>query len=584
MAALPKIVTELVDEVYAITLDPVRYDELMGCWGAYLQASLDQADLAPSPVGWSDASLERHFNRALELFDRLGRNRRTRLSADGLVVGLPVAALVVDQAQAIIAANAAALPYLRPDGARRLSALIIDDDAQARLQAWLDGRSPQAPRILLLPCRIGPEQAASCIVATRIDLARPPGLAGQPIDVSGGGHFLLTTIDLLLDDGIAAAFIQAYGLTQAEAEVALALTRGLTPHEVGQRRDVSLNTVRTQIKALLRKADAASLQDLVRIVSGFAACYAIGRQTSVGGPDRADASWQRRKSVLLLPDGRQLAYEDSGAAAGQPVLLLHNMLHGPGLTDQAVATASRKGWRFIGPSRPGFGSSDPVRNLAGVALVDAVVQDQLRLLDHLGIDQVRLLGHLSGGIYALRLAQLAPDRVRSLLLVSYLPCWDDRRIARMPTRPRLVALTARHVPRMLPFIARAGTAQIDAGGEDKLLHALHGEVAADLMALRRPEVRRLAVDGLQHTAKQNHEAFCLDCPLVLTDWLAWAQAVRVPARIILGSEDMFAQPEDAREFAQAAPQFAVTMVPGAGLNLLYTHWPEVFELLSNEER
>lgn len=46
-----------------------------------------------------------------------------------------------------------------------------------------------------------------------------------------------------------------YQLTPAEVRVALMLIEGLAPVEIAAGNQVSLNTIRTQIKSLLRKTD-----------------------------------------------------------------------------------------------------------------------------------------------------------------------------------------------------------------------------------------------------------------------------------------------------------------------------------------
>jgi DNA-binding CsgD family transcriptional regulator len=60
---------------------------------------------------------------------------------------------------------------------------------------------------------------------------------------------------------------ELYGLTKAEADVALRFSGGATVEDVARVRQVSLETVRTQVKTILRKTNAASLRDLERIIA-----------------------------------------------------------------------------------------------------------------------------------------------------------------------------------------------------------------------------------------------------------------------------------------------------------------------------
>jgi DNA-binding CsgD family transcriptional regulator len=58
-----------------------------------------------------------------------------------------------------------------------------------------------------------------------------------------------------------------YGLTRAEAEVAVALAGAATAEDVARARRVSLETVRSQVRSILGKTNAASLRDLERLLA-----------------------------------------------------------------------------------------------------------------------------------------------------------------------------------------------------------------------------------------------------------------------------------------------------------------------------
>jgi DNA-binding CsgD family transcriptional regulator len=55
--------------------------------------------------------------------------------------------------------------------------------------------------------------------------------------------------------------------TQAEAEVAASLLAGLTPARIAQDRRVSLNTVRTQIRALLEVSGTRRVAELIVLLA-----------------------------------------------------------------------------------------------------------------------------------------------------------------------------------------------------------------------------------------------------------------------------------------------------------------------------
>ncbi|MEM8950476.1 MAG: alpha/beta hydrolase [Pseudomonadota bacterium] len=285
--------------------------------------------------------------------------------------------------------------------------------------------------------------------------------------------------------------------------------------------------------------------------------------------------------MLDLRDGRQLAYKEKGSPEGRPILFIHNMLLGPDLPEEAITFSERQGWRLIAPSRPGFGRSTPFSEASGAAILDTFVHDVEELLDYIGIDEVTVVGHLSGAVSALHIAGHLPHRVRALLMLNYAPFDYSKILKTLPTWQRAFGLTIRYAPHLLPFLAKAGAAHIDAGYEEELLQALHGSIPADAAALACPKVRRLAVEGLRHSIEQGTAAFCAECPLVIQDWGDQARRLGVPARLLLGGQDRFVSAEQGRSFIDSQQQFDLTIVEKAGMYLLYTHWPEMFRTLDD---
>jgi pyruvate dehydrogenase E2 component (dihydrolipoamide acetyltransferase) len=113
-----------------------------------------------------------------------------------------------------------------------------------------------------------------------------------------------------------------------------------------------------------------------------------------------------------LQRGR-MAYSDSGAASGRPVLLLHGF-SGDRTTWAAIAAGlKRAGRRVIAPDMPGHGLTDiEARDASDLA------QDLQEFLDALGLAEVDVVAHSLGAVAALALANAAPGRVGSLSLIA----------------------------------------------------------------------------------------------------------------------------------------------------------------------
>lgn len=110
--------------------------------------------------------------------------------------------------------------------------------------------------------------------------------------------------------------------------------------------------------------------------------------------------------VLRLPDGRQLAWTDSGDPQGSAVVLLHGS---PGCRlgrQTEVEQLTAEGIRQITYDRPGYGLSDPQ---PGRPVADAVA-DVRAVLDAAGVERAGFIGGSGGGPHALALATMLPER------------------------------------------------------------------------------------------------------------------------------------------------------------------------------
>ena len=121
-----------------------------------------------------------------------------------------------------------------------------------------------------------------------------------------------------------------------------------------------------------------------------------------------------REASTTLEDGRQLAYQQYGAADGAPLLVFHGL---PGCGLQAALLdepARRLGVRMIAADRPGVGRSSPEPQRSILSWTADVVQ----LADHLGLQRFGVLGISCGGPYALACALRLSERVSFAGLVA----------------------------------------------------------------------------------------------------------------------------------------------------------------------
>jgi 3-oxoadipate enol-lactonase len=111
-------------------------------------------------------------------------------------------------------------------------------------------------------------------------------------------------------------------------------------------------------------------------------------------------------------NGQRIYYEDSGGP-GTPVIFSHGFLMDHDMFAPQVQALADE-FRCITWDERGFGST-PVSSPFN--FYDSTA-DCLGVLDHLGIEKATLAGMSQGGFLALRAALVAPDRVKSLVLID----------------------------------------------------------------------------------------------------------------------------------------------------------------------
>jgi DNA-binding CsgD family transcriptional regulator len=215
------------------------------------------------------ASLLPHFQRAIQLRQRFLETEIKARAAQSAFEALPNSALIVDADLNVVFANGAAGRLLSRRGypvsmsassAHGTRLGISNRDKAARLRSLVhdaaQGGSGGAMRIELDTGTDDRIDQLAVLVSPQ-----PPEMA-----LAGMNHVLVLITELSRPSAPKPSLLSdLFGLSIAEGAVALALLGGQTAETVARDRDVSLDTVRSQIRTVLRKTDAANLRDFERI-------------------------------------------------------------------------------------------------------------------------------------------------------------------------------------------------------------------------------------------------------------------------------------------------------------------------------
>lgn len=219
-----------------------------------------------------------HFQRALELRARLGQGQRANWMSQIALEALPIGIVIVDAGlrirfvnqvgQAQIAAPGSALcsvrsgPFLEGDKYVRARSRRENADLHSLVEAAANGGSGGSMRAMDeggLPWALLVSPTPARLVADDAGPGLGRGLAlivFQPLHRKA-----IPPVDLLCD---------VFGFSRAEAQVATALSGGVSAEGVAQRRGVSLVTVRGQIRSILGKSECENLRDFERAMAMLA--------------------------------------------------------------------------------------------------------------------------------------------------------------------------------------------------------------------------------------------------------------------------------------------------------------------------
>jgi pimeloyl-ACP methyl ester carboxylesterase len=239
------------------------------------------------------------------------------------------------------------------------------------------------------------------------------------------------------------------------------------------------------------------------------------------------------------------------------------------------------GVRLFAIDPPGLGGSDP---LPGYRL-RAWAGDAIELADRRGIDRFAALGWSWGGPYALALAHDHPDRVTSIGLVSALGSWLTGRghVGQVRSEYRNFAALCRVAPPLVKMFLSQQRRSLLADPNAAQERDLAAGPPADQAAACQPGVAAMLRASQLEAWRQGTAGMFDHSRAVTTPWGFTPAGVATPASIWQGTADRDILPAMAEHLGQAMPHATLTMLPGEGHLLLFTHWTEILRQLSAQQ-
>ena len=549
----------LIDRLYEAAVDPAGYDALMDAWGTLLEQELAKD---PEKAPELPVRLVRHFEYAGEILERIGAVRGNPGEACQGIEHDNGPSLLVSGEGEILACNPAARDAFGELTGQDISALILEPRMLGGLRRSL--RTPPGPQSGVRLAGLAWDRQGE--MQYLLFFCPGPGLSAT----RAAGKLVAAGLNWI--ESTATHLEQLYGLTPAEIAIAKGWVEGQTLGELAEARERSLQTLRTQAKSLLRKTGQRSQLDLVRLLAGIV--LATSGNTGIQRTENDGETLH-----FELPDGRVMHVEFAGPFTGAPMVLMHGMLSGTGLSEDARRALEQRKIRLIMPWRGSYALSSP-HAAKPSATPERHARDVALLLDHLGHGKVLMCGQASGFMYAAAFAGLFPARVSQLVgIAAGIPMATQRQLRQMPPRQRFVAYTARHLPRILPVIVKAGIGQIASNGIDAFIDALYPAGTVDGAVSRRPEIRDIMRKAYRETTRQGHRGFETEMWHAVRDWTGMLHASPVEFTLLHGTRDQVVKIEDVEALCARLAGGRLIAVPGKGQLMLHDDPALVFGII-----
>ncbi len=278
------------------------------------------------------------------------------------------------------------------------------------------------------------------------------------------------------------------------------------------------------------------------------------------------------EGVVVLADGRQLAYAELGDPHGAPVIHHHGM---PGSRLERLAESAfyaSLGVRVITPDRPGYGRSEPH---PGGTLTDWA-SDVAALADALDIGRFGVTGLSGGGLYALACAAAMPDRITGVAM-SGCPAPMDREGSARGMRPlsRIGVALGREAPWALTSVTGLLSGTVRRFPGLFVQGALRDKPEPDRKWLSLRWVKIEAESSLAEAFRNGAAGYARDLRLLSRPWGFAPADVMLPVSLWHGDLDTVIPLHHALYLASTLRRATLRICHGEGHMVMWSHLTEI---------
>ncbi|MEL6503146.1 MAG: alpha/beta hydrolase [Pseudomonadota bacterium] len=561
----------IINQLYEAVVHPDHSNDFLAQWDAYISrwtAQMDDACNARAPEEslLRDEVLEGHFSRAYAILEQLGR-----VEAAGHGGALPKTPLFRFDLDGNLTESHDDLPpqFARVAHARHLGRHFLEQSAQSWFRFL--HRSKNAPALQRL--NVFALRGGNNLVAVN-----------HRDRQTGEVTIHLYWLKPVWSEELSDALQNQFDLTEAELRLVEAMVEEGSLDQISTNLGRSKFTLRNQLKAIFRKLNVSSQPEVLRTVTVLSYLFlnpALKPAPGTAGLEHA-APFETVTSIKSR-SGMTFPVHEIGPTDGRPVLFIHGMMDGVGVTQRVVRALEKHNIRLIAPIRPNFGAGPTAKDVAKdpAKTVDRVTDQLIATIRVLRLERAALLGHMSGAPFAFAAEEALGSRVAGIINISGgVPIKSLRQFAKLGRRQKAFAYTTRFAPAILPAILRLAVAQIDADGVESLMHDMYRPNSPDIRFLKDAEAAAVIQEGYRFCAAQGYPGFEEDAKLVTGDWSALIKTGGVPVQLLHGAHDPAVELQFVQAFAEERG-YALETYPEDGQLIFYSQPERVMQTVSD---
>jgi len=552
----------LLDKAYDAPFRPDSFHDLMKAAHDFYFTEPD--DFSAHALGQADYENNSTISSHLSRIERLLNERELENRSHPSNISSPaLSSLLVDPETGLVEGNARAKEFFKHSFPIHIKHLNLDASSRNQLLKMAKGAVAH-----------GGFNSDICLVKRKDDTAAHLAKCGKWVnsEFTNGAHARGLAVSIVHFEWTAEAlqFCQSmFDLSVSETEVLAALLNGHSQPEIAEARYRSVETIKSQSKAILRKSGCRKISDLLVLATTYGLLVEPGKIHS--GSLRVEfPQFARPDRIFTRPDGRKISYGVYGDPAGRPVLFVHGLVQGPFFPTDMIERFKRDGIRIIAPSRPSFGQTSAPENWNEFDSV--VVDDVMLLMPGITSEPLTVVAHQGGVSHACRIAHALGKQTRNMVMVSAgVPIDEKKHLPHMGVQTRVAALGVKYTPRILETMINIGIVNWLRKGLKPYAEHLFSNSPTDLAYLEDPRIYAICEAGILHMIDQGAKAIIHDGKAAMADWEKDYLRLKCPIKWLHGSEDPIIRPDFIEEFAAAHGGAPVEVIEGGGNTMHLSH-------------